>query len=107
MKTVSVSEIIRTAHLGDTTYVLAGDAADFEAEIAQKKIDLKLALDLLDGERERIKVLEAALYKIAYPIKYLQSNLKEGEQLNGVMALELADNSSWLKEIARAALEVK
>jgi hypothetical protein len=83
MKTVSVSEIIRTAQLGDTTYVLASEA------------------------NERIKVLEDALNKIAYPIKYLQSNLKEGEQLNGVMALELADNSNWLKEIAREALEVK
>ena len=62
---------------------------------------------LASEANERIKVLEDALKKIAYPIKYLQSNLKEGEQLNGVMALELADNSSWLKETAREVLEVK
>jgi hypothetical protein len=62
---------------------------------------------LASEANERIKELEDALSKIAYPIKYLQSNLKKGEQLNGVMALELADDPCWLKEIARAALEVK
>jgi hypothetical protein len=57
---------------------------------------------------ERIKVLEDALNKIANPIIYLQSKAeKEGSKLDGLMAIEFSNSAICLKEIARAALEVK
>jgi len=57
---------------------------------------------------KRIKVLEDALNKIANPIIYLQSKAeKEGSKLDGLMAIEFSNSASCLKEIARAALEVK
>ena len=62
MKTVSVSEIIRTAQLGDTKYVLASDyeeerklyAQSYDANVNGYKEDLAAA-------NERIKVLEEDL----------------------------------------------
>jgi hypothetical protein len=56
----------------------------------------------LKEENERLK---AALDEILYPVKYMQIRAKEaGAELNGVMAVTLAESTSYLRDIARAAL---
>lgn len=46
-----------------------------------------------------------ALQEIVEPIKFLQDRLKEGEQLNGAMAVTLSKDANYLKEIAKKALQ--
>jgi hypothetical protein len=47
----------------------------------------------------------SALEKIANPIMYLANEAKrEGAQLNGIMANQLANNGQWLQDIAKSAL---
>lgn len=46
-----------------------------------------------------------ALQKIQNPVAYLQNSLKEGERLDGVMAVALSNDANWLKEIARKAID--
>lgn len=48
--------------------------------------------------------LVEALEEIVNPLKYMQDDLKEGEVLNGIMAIQLSDSAAYLKEIARKAL---
>lgn len=47
----------------------------------------------------------AALDEIVSPILYMTQRLKEGEQLNGPMALALAKDPSYLRQIAERALK--
>lgn len=58
----------------------------------------------MDKDKLIIEKLKVALDKIANPIKFMQDNLKEGESLNGLMALQLANSPIWLKQIAEDAL---
>lgn len=46
-----------------------------------------------------------ALKAIARPIQHLQSQLKEGEGLDGIIALQLSNDADYLKGIAKKALE--
>jgi hypothetical protein len=56
----------------------------------------------LQSENERLK---EAMDEILYPVKYMQKRAKEsGGELNGVCAVMLSENHSYLKEIARKAL---
>jgi chromosome segregation ATPase len=56
----------------------------------------------LKEENERLK---AALDEILYPVKYMQIRAKEaGADLNGVMAITLAESPSYLRDIARHAI---
>jgi len=55
-------------------------------------------------DKQIIAKLKADLTKIADPLKYLQDRLKEGESLNGTMALQLCDNATWLQQIAKDSL---
>jgi hypothetical protein len=90
MKTVNVSEIIRTAQLGDTRYVLASEA------------------------NERIKALEDAVKK-AYCKHWLDDPdiawSELGEILHDALCNSMGDKGfvEWLNEYrtARKALEVK
>jgi uncharacterized protein YicC (UPF0701 family) len=45
-----------------------------------------------------------ALEEIVNPIKFMRDRLKEGEQLNGMFAVQLSNDASHLKEIAQIAL---
>jgi hypothetical protein len=58
MKTVSVSEIIRTAQLGDTEYVLASEANEQDDWNVKKLKELELEQI---KSNERIKVLEETI----------------------------------------------
>ena len=48
--------------------------------------------------------LVAALEEIANPVKFMREQLKDGEQLNGLMALEITSSPDFCKKIARTAL---
>jgi hypothetical protein len=55
--------------------------------------------------RAEVETLRAALTTIADPIDHLRRRAKsEGALLDGGAAVRLANDASWLKEIARAAL---
>ena len=51
-----------------------------------------------------ISGLEEALEEIINPIRFMQERLEEGEQLNGMVAVQLANNAEYLRDIAKAAL---
>lgn len=57
-----------------------------------------------DEKDARIKELEEALDEIINPIKYMRLRLKEGERLEGMMAVALSKDASHLQSIARKAL---
>ncbi len=48
--------------------------------------------------------MREALKEIINPVKYMQNRLQKGEQLNGPMAIKLANSGSYLREIAEKAL---
>lgn len=48
--------------------------------------------------------LKEALKRIADPIEYMRQNLKEGESLNGQMAIRISENASYLQDIAKTAI---
>jgi hypothetical protein len=65
----------------------------------------KSIADKLAAAEQLIEQMAKALGAIAYPIRYLQEEAKkEGSQLNGQYAFEIADNPSWLRSKATAAL---
>ncbi len=45
-----------------------------------------------------------ALKKISNPIRWIQENKKPNEVINGMMAIQLAESHSYLKQIAIDAL---
>lgn len=51
-----------------------------------------------------ITVLVEALEEIIYPIRYMQKRLEEGMQLNGLAAVQLAEDAEYLRDIAKRAL---
>lgn len=54
---------------------------------------------------ERIARLEEALESIADPIAYMRKAAKaSGSTLNGMIAMQMANDANWLKEVARIAL---
>lgn len=52
-----------------------------------------------------IAKLVEALEEIIHPVRFMQERLEEGEQLNGMVAVQLAEDASYLRDIAIAALE--
>jgi len=54
---------------------------------------------------EKLKIAIASLEAIKNPIKYIKSNLKDGEQLNGVMTIQLLEKPEFYKNIATEALK--
>ena len=64
---------------------------------------------LIDSEhralRERLAMYEAALRKIANPIAWMRQDAEaQGMKLNGAMAITLAEDHNYLKQIAESAL---
>ena len=57
-----------------------------------------------DQLRAQINVLREALEEIADPIKFMRARLEDGEQLNGVYAIQMAESGNYLREIAKRAL---
>lgn len=48
--------------------------------------------------------LVEALEEIIHPVRFMQERLEEGERLNGMAAVQLAEDASYLRGIAIAAL---
>ena len=48
--------------------------------------------------------LIVALEEIIHPVRFMQARLEEGEQLNGMVAVQLTKDPEYLKDIAKAAL---
>lgn len=83
----------------DQSYVPTPDAI---RTIPEKTSELQKKLYDMEGQ---LKALQEALDEIANPIKYMQIRAeKEGTQINGAMAIQLAKDPSYLKEIATKAL---
>lgn len=51
-----------------------------------------------------VTVLVTALEEIIAPIQFMQERLEEGEQLNGMLAVQLTKDPEYLKDIAKDAL---
>lgn len=51
-----------------------------------------------------VSALVEALEEIIHPVRFMQERLEEGERLNGMAAVQLAEDASYLREIAIAAL---
>lgn len=69
------------------------------------RTDLTLTMvEVITELHDQVTLLRDALWKIAHPIDAMQSKLREGEKLNGPMAVMLASDPSYLKEIAQKAL---
>lgn len=70
--------------------------------------DLKPYTPALQAECERLRkdvtALVDALEEISDPIRFMKERLGEGERLNGMVAVQLAEDASYLRGIARAAL---
>ena len=74
-----------------------------ESELAIQRIGRNVRLEELERENER---LEKALRKIAFPIVALQKEAEEtGAKLDGGAASRLSDDASWLKSIAKQAMD--
>jgi hypothetical protein len=75
------------------------DADDVEEELQQ-------LVKQLNGFRRAEAQLGAALKKIQDPIAFFQAEAeREGGKLNGLAAVALSENPSWLKDEARKALQ--
>jgi len=53
----------------------------------------------------RLQTAEAAVRSIADPIRHMRESLKAGEQLDGAMAVRLAEDPHYLQGIARRAVQ--
>lgn len=54
--------------------------------------------------QEEAQRLRDALEEIADPIKFMRARLEDGEQLNGVYAIQMAESGNYLREIAKRAI---
>lgn len=53
---------------------------------------------------EKLQIALQALKDIVDPIGSFQRGLKNGEAINGLMAIKLSEDHNYLKEIAQKAL---
>ena len=55
-------------------------------------------------EAELVQRLVDALEEIIHPVRFMQERLEEGERLNGMVAVQLAEDAEYLRGIAIATL---
>ena len=60
--------------------------------------------DPASQDQGEVQRLREALEEIADPIKFMRARLEDGEQLNGVYAIQMAESGSYLREIAKRAI---
>jgi dynactin complex subunit len=72
---------------------------EFGNEFAAQEVEAAIA----ETKKQRDELLEA-LKNITDPIGYMRSKLKDGEQLNGHYAIQLANDAQYLRGIAEAAI---
>lgn len=54
---------------------------------------------------KELETAKLALKEIINPVHYMQERLQKGESLNGLMAIQLAKDPEYLRNIAKKALE--
>ena len=89
-----------------STYVALVDKLGIDTEKA-KTADGKpsdVIVSYVDALRAEVQRLRDALEEIADPIKFMRARLEDGEQLNGVYAIQMAESGNYLREIAKRAL---
>lgn len=70
--------------------------------------DVRQAADLIEALAAEIARLREALEEIADPIGFIQREAAaEGNQINGAMLVQIANDPAHLKRIARTALQHK
>lgn len=78
-------------------YVINGKSGVLSAE------DFKITEELV-LEEEPVQGLIDALEEIVHPVRFMRERLEEGEQLNGMLAAQLAKDAEYLRDIAIKAL---
>lgn len=58
----------------------------------------------LHANADALLACAEALHEIIEPISYMKRRLQDGERLNGVAALQLANDVEYLRGIARTAI---
>jgi hypothetical protein len=58
----------------------------------------------ISNYKDEIKKYKESLKEIESPISFMRNRLQEGEELNGIMAIELSKDHNYLKGIARKVL---
>ena len=77
MKTVTVSEIIRTSQFGDTRYVLASEAQERETFLEDVRTSLNdKNLKLQERERVLVEALECTLSALRIASRQLTEDMK-------------------------------
>lgn len=61
-------------------------------------------IEEISDHLSEIAELRDALEEIADPIKFMRARLEDGEQLNWVYAIQMAESGNYLREIAKRAL---
>lgn len=86
-------------NINNSAYVHKSDCIKAMKEYAAP---LKSRIAELEKQNEQYR---EALEDIVTPIAYLRKGLKDGEQLNGYYAAQLAKDPAFLKQIAEQALK--
>lgn len=77
-----------------------------ELKLKVKKLEARIKELESSGQQATPDVagLVEALEEISDPIRFMKERLEEGERLNGMAAVQLAEDASYLRGIARTAL---
>jgi hypothetical protein len=84
----------------ETTYLKAGVTRMFCIVYGKR-----VATEIYSRMQEENNKLREALEEIKSPINYMQKRLKEGEQLNGFYAIQLANDANYLRSIAASLIK--
>lgn len=57
------------------------------------------------SDKEKLEIALKALEAITQPVKYLESQLEEGEKLNGMAVVMILDKPTFYQELAEKALK--
>lgn len=100
-----------------TIYLLQSAYEEFEKEVRDSTVEqfiesvlTQKAYEIKEGgvtvlKQGNAELLLQALKKIENPIAAMQAELEDGHTLDGVQAIALSKDHTWLKDIARKAIE--
>lgn len=71
----------------------------------QFELDIEYIREYMISCEERINELTNSLQSIAFPIRYMESQLQEGERLNGAATVQLSNDPEYLKGLAKDVLK--
>ena len=71
-----------------------------------KPCTLESLTDKMLKYKDEVKKYKEALEEIKSPVLFMQNRLQKGESLNSGMAIQLAKDANYLREIAEKALSL-